>query len=187
MSRVENSAQSVMREMIGSVANRRLDEIDQLALATWIAKTLLVLECLSDEQLADLQAERSTMAMTEAPPATFRCRIACLAETDDMPLKAQWGVGAASQAEPEAPTAVLGTVALGHLLLQAWGGPSIAALDMAKTGTSNGKAIMIWPPVLGSVSWPPTDLIQADQLEDFIAEPFPNARPIMAPDSWRVE
>ena len=163
-----------MSPMILGLEATRLSEENQLTIATWAVKTALALETREREHTASASHERSYLRTYQAPPYSYRVRIAALEEVGPLKLRTHTTVASSQGPVGEAdPDVLAATLFLGHLVVQVWGGPGADVGDLTMVGTNNGAAIMMWPPVPGQAEWPPALKLAEHETEAFVRQPLP--------------
>jgi hypothetical protein len=120
----------------------------QVDIAAWASKTVVAPESHEPSALVTLAEDRDLIRTERRPPAHYRVRLACRDEVHE-PLLLNTRVGRSDDPVGEEPDVIATLLCLGFLLVQVWGGHGDAGSGLARAGTNNGRALMIWPPTLG--------------------------------------
>jgi hypothetical protein len=82
--------------------------------------------------------------------------------------------------------AFVSTLIIGHLVVQVWGGAGDGVYEPFKAvATSTADSVMIYPPASGVVAWPPPRLLEEEDLDRFIREPYAYASDSAELLEWR--
>ncbi len=158
MSALEAGVRPFLEPMVrGSEA--RLTVADQVALARWAAKVAVLLDhyeggavVLGDDDLRQIQLEGIA-------PRGYHIRLAFRPEPGSQPFDFYVSghhaspPGTIDPEAPKAPNSFSVTLALGHVVIAVVGGPGIESDGRWALGSD--FPLMIWPPTLDGISWPP--------------------------------
>ena len=159
MSRLEAETKPVLGQLI--VGKKAwLTEDDQHIIARWSVKTAAVLQrhAMGIELLT---ASECGSISSGKIPLHCQVRLAYRPNGCDIPLQILTaGVGARPLNGPvgceiSEPNAFVYTIAIGHVVLQTWGGPAMANPDRFITG---GRfPLTVFPPTISGIEWPPVN------------------------------
>lgn len=169
MAAIEGRARPVLEAMI---RGRRvsLDIHQQLDVAAWASKTIAALEFHEPSTVVTRQEDRDLIRRELRPPHHHRVRLAHRSEVGES-LIAKMLVARSATAPDDRPDAFVTTLGIGFLVVQVWGGHgSDTGEGLTRTGTSASRAVMVWPPVMGTVSWPPAMPVEEEDLDAFTRE-----------------
>lgn len=157
MAELESAVRPVLSRMVTG-ESVHLDERAQADLARWAAKTaILVGHYLPGLTVLD-GAERRDLASLGQAPLGFHIRLAHLDAIEGMPLNLLASNHVARRpGDPvsvDEPNSFSVTLAIGHLVVAVIGGPGMRNYERWAEG--GALPLMIWPPTIGGISWPPT-------------------------------
>lgn len=150
-----------------------LDISQQLDLATWASKTVVTLEFHEPTTVIARPVDREIIRTDGRPPHHHVVRVAHRNEYREA-LLLHTLVARSADAPDEQPDAFGVLMGIGHLLVQVWGGHGADTGDpLSRYGTETGTALMVWPPVPGSVEWPPASPVSDEGFDAFAREVLP--------------
>lgn len=157
---------------------------DQLTVATWASKTVMMLEAHDSRAMVSTLADRRLLRDELRPPAHHRCRLAS---------RASYGSGLAylirvGAAEPtfDVANVFCATLVLGFLIIQVWGGPGDQHWQpYSVVGAHGGHSVSINPPVPPLARWPPPEPVADEDLAEFAEAPFLRAEETPELAAWR--
>jgi hypothetical protein len=172
MSVLENQAKQVLTPMIGGESTR-LDQADQLLVATWAVKTAMVLEFINGETVAATREDRHWLRERRSPPPGMMARAAKYVGGIE-PLHYLHIVGhdpASTATDPEPVYAT--TLLVGQLVLQVLGpDPRRRAAPFTQPGVVKAHFIPVLPPTLHPAIWPPATPLDDEGYAALAREPF---------------
>ena len=172
MSQLEGRIKPIMAPMIRG-ARVTLNTEQQVDLATWASKTVAALEYHEPTSVVTRPKDRELIRTELRPPHHHRVRLAYRSECSES-LVLKTFVARSAGAEDEGPDSFATLIAIGFLLIQVWGGHGAdTGVGLTRAGTKIGRAIMLWPPVMGAVEWPPVQPIPESDLDAFAREVIP--------------
>jgi hypothetical protein len=184
MASLEGRVRPVLEPMIrGKTVSLTVEQ--QLDAATWASKTIIALESFEPTATVARMEDRRLVREQLRPPVHHLVRLAYRSEYLE-PVATKFAVARSESAPDERPDAFAVTLAVGFLIIQVWGGHG-AETDggLTRVGTKIGRAIMVWPPVLGVVSWPPAHAIEDNEFDEFASEVIPWADDSPDVAEWR--
>jgi hypothetical protein len=185
MSDVEGTARPVLEPMIRG-KQVSLSAQRQLDVAAWAAKTAIALEHHEPTATITLREDRHLVREQLRPPQHHRVRLA-YRDAYLEPLVVKTLVGRSDTAADERPDVFITLIALGFLLVHVWGGHGAPpSKGFTTTGTQLDRALTVWPPIIGTVVWPPRVPVNDEDMDDFTAEvaPWTDESPGVA--DWRA-
>jgi hypothetical protein len=162
-----------------------LTPAQQLDVATWAAKTFMVLEFHGVGSVVATADERALLMSRTRPPANVAIRIARRGwvSEDDVRVQFRNLLASDDRDEDAAPNLFSTTLVLGELIVQGWGGAAHPPHKMTEMGSVSVEAIVLWPPVPSTVRWPPA--VAVTDFEVFCRAPFPGTPDGTVLADWR--
>jgi hypothetical protein len=161
----------------------RLDVREQLDLATWASKTVLAFEFHEPTTVVSKQEDRELVRTELRPPHHHLARIA-YRDTYHESFVGKVLVARTDRAEDDRPNAFSALLGIGHLIIQVWGGHGADTDGLAVVGTRSNRSIMIWPPVMTAVDWPPQSTPE-ESFDELAREVIPWADDSPGLAEWR--
>lgn len=156
----------------------------QLQVATWASKTVVAFESNEPTAPVTLPGDRELIRLQGRPPAHHRVRLGSRDAVMES-LVVNFRVGRSIDAPDEKPNVFATVIGLGFLLIQIWGGHGYGGGSVAQPGTSSARALMVWPPTLGTATWPPRLSVDDEDFDAFSAEVIPWVDDSPGLEDWR--
>jgi hypothetical protein len=115
----------------------------------------MAMETYEPSMAVTTEADRRLLAMEHRPPNHHRVRLAHRAEVHES-LLVKTLVARSNTAPDDHPDGFATMLVIAWLVIQVWGGHGAPTKDaILGIGVPTANSIMVWPPVIGTVSWPP--------------------------------
>jgi hypothetical protein len=142
-----------------------LEPREQLAIATWASKTAIAMEAYEPVMAVSTKDDRDLLVSQLRPPNHHRVRLGHRADVYES-LMVKSAVARSTTARAEAPDAFATMFVIGWLVIHIWGGSGAPTNDEALgVGWRTSQAIMVWPPIMSDVTWPPATSLRDDELD----------------------
>jgi hypothetical protein len=163
-----------------------LDVNQQVELAAWASKTVMALEFHEPTTVIARSEDRDVVRIDGRPPHHHVVRVAYRKQYREA-LLLHTLVARSGDAPDDKPDAFGVLMAIGHLLVQVWGGHGADTGEpLSRYGTKIDKAVMVWPPVPNKVEWPPALSIPDEGFDAFAREVLPSGTDSPDLAAWRT-
>jgi hypothetical protein len=147
-----------------------LDPKEQLAIATWASKTAIAMEAYEPAMAVTSKDDRRLMVSQLRPPSHHRVRIGSRSEVYES-LMIKSAVARSLNAPTDTPDAFATMFVIGWLVIHIWGGHGAPTSDESLgVGWRTSEAIMVWPPIMSDVTWPPPTPLREEELDQSIRD-----------------
>lgn len=185
MSALENRVKPFFEPMVrGQKVVLTLEQ--QVDLATWASKTVIAMEYHEPSTAVSTPEDRSLVRTERRPPHHHRARLAHRDEMHESLIVKTLVARSEPAAADDPPDAFATLLVLGFCVIQVWGGHGTdPGPGLTQPGTKIGRAIMIWPPTMHAVEWPPVIPVPEEELDDLAREVIPWADDSPDLAEWR--
>ena len=185
LSDLERRVKPVMEPMVrGRGVTLSMEQ--QIDVATWASKTVAALEFHEPTTAVTKPEDRRLIRGELRPPHHHLVRLACRKEYLEA-LVVKTLVARTADADDARPDAFATLVGIGFLIVQVWGGHGAdTGGGLTRMGTQTDRAVMVWPPVPPSVTWPPLTPIAEEEFDNLAREVIPWANDSPELTAWRA-
>jgi hypothetical protein len=167
MSRLEERTKLLLLPLVQG-RNATLTPADQILLATWATKTVMIGEFVGEATPVFADEDRAVVMDNDRPPAQTQVILAAY-EGRGLPLALYRCVYALSRrALPAERLALLATLIVGCCVLQVFWDPGLPEQVFARGPVGGPAHLSLFPPAFGPMDWPPAEVLNATNIRSFV-------------------